>query len=274
MLKTAFSFLVATFLTSASTSWGADRFITLASTTSTEQSGLFSYLLPIFTQETGIEVRVVAVGTGQALAIAERGDADALLVHDHVGEEKFVTQGSGIDRRDIMYNDFIIAGPKSDPAKVTGSSDAIAALKRIRETAATFCSRGDDSGTHRLELRLWAESGSTSKPQGSWYRELGAGMGGTLNTAVGLDAYLLVDRASWASFKNKRDLTLLVEGDPKLFNPYSSILVNPAKHPSVKTDLARRWHEWISGKNGQTAIANFRIDGQQLFFPSSKSLKS
>jgi tungstate transport system substrate-binding protein len=244
-----------------------ERFITLASTTSTEQSGLFGHILPMFKAATGIEVRVVAVGTGQALAIGRRGDADALLVHDRIGEDKFVAEGWGIDRRDVMYNDFVIVGPKSDPAKIAGLKDAEAALKRIAAAKAPFASRGDDSGTNRMELRLWKVAGIDAKAGGSWYRELGSGMGPTLNTSAGMNAYTLTDRATWANFKNRQDLTILVEGDKKLFNPYGSILVNPAKHPQVKTKDATIWHEWLTSPAGQQAIASYRIGGQQLFFP-------
>ena len=246
-------------------------FIVLASTTSTQQSGLFDYLLPKFSQSTGIEIRVVAVGTGQALQLAERGDADALLVHDRTGEEKLVADGYGIDRRDVMYNDFVVIGPQSDPAKLRSTTDVVEGFRRIAQTPAPFTSRGDDSGTHRMERRLWKQSGIepySDKP--SWYRELGAGMGETLNTAAAMDAYLLSDRASWAAFKNRQALAILLERDARLINPYSSILVNPARFPSVKYSLAKTWHEWLTGPQGQAAIAAFGIDGQQVFFPSAK----
>jgi tungstate transport system substrate-binding protein len=263
-------FLLALLL-AAGPAFGAERFITLASTTSTEQSGLFAYLLPIFEKKTGIEVRVVAVGTGQALAIGTRGDADALLVHDRIGEDKFVASGDGIDRRDVMYNDFVIIGPKSDPAKIKGMKEASAALAKIAAAKAPFASRGDDSGTNRKELRLWkAADIDVKKAGGSWYRELGSGMGPTLNTAAGMNAYTLSDRATWGNFKNRQELAILVEGDPKLFNPYGSILVNPAKHPSVKAADAKRWHEWLTSSEGQSAIAGFKINGEQLFFPDYK----
>ena len=212
------------------------------STTSTEQSGLFDYILPIFTKESGITVRVVAVGTGQALAIGARGDADVLLVHDRIGEDKFVADGNGIDRRDVMFNDFVLVGPKADPAHVR-IREAKEALKRIASAHAMFASRGDDSGTNRLELRLWKAAEIDIKGNGaSWYRELGSGMGPTLNTSTGLNAYTLTDRATWANFSNRQSLEILVEGDPALFNPYGSILVNPQKFPNVKADDARRWH--------------------------------
>jgi tungstate transport system substrate-binding protein len=245
--------------------------ITVASTTSTEQSGLFPYLLPKFKEQTGIEVRVVAVGTGQALDIGHRGDAYTLLVHDKEGELRFVASGDGIDRRDVMYNDFVIVGPKSDPAGIFGTKDAAAAFRKIADAQAPFASRGDDSGTNREELRLWqAGSIDPRRDGGSWYRELGQGMGPTLNTAAAMSAYTLTDRATWAHFKNRQDLVVLVEGDPKLLNQYGSILVNPARFPHVKADLARRWHEWLTSKPGQEAIAGYQIDGQQVFFPDAK----
>jgi tungstate transport system substrate-binding protein len=248
-----------------------ERFITLASTTSTEQSGLFAHLLPRFSQETGINVHVVAVGTGQALKLGERGDADALLVHDRAGEEKFVAAGFGIDRRDIMHNDFVLVGPRDDPAGVAGGADIIAALRRIAAARALFASRGDDSGTHRTELRLWTAAGVDVRGQGGdWYRELGAGMGPALNTAAGLNAYILTDRGTWAGFGNRQSLAILVEGDRRLFNSYGSILVDPARHPGVKAADALIWHHWLSGPQGQAAIAAFKIDGEQLFFPDAK----
>jgi tungstate transport system substrate-binding protein len=245
-----------------------ERFITLASTTSTEQSGLFRHLIPIFRQDTGIHVRVVAVGTGQALAIGARGDADALLVHDRAGEDKFVADGHGIDRRDVMHNDFVIAGPASDPAGIKGVKDAREAFRRIAAAKAPFASRGDDSGTHRMELRLWKAAAVDPRSDPN-YRELGSGMGPTLNTAAGLDAYVLSDRATWASFQNRQNLVLLVAGDPALFNPYGSILVNPAKGPHIKAAEARIWHEWLTSGRGRAAIAGFKVQGEQLFFPSA-----
>lgn len=262
-------------LLAAGPALGADRFITVASTTSTEQSGLFAHLLPIFQKETGIEVRVVAVGTGQALAIGRRGDADALLVHDRVAEDKFVAEGHGIDRRDVMYNDFVLIGSKADPARIAGMKDAAAAFRRIADAKALFASRGDDSGTHRMELRLWKAAGVDVKTVGrGWYRELGQGMGPTLNTAAGMDAYTLSDRATWGNFKNRQELAILVEGDPELFNPYGSILVSPAKHPSVKAADARTWHEWLTSPAGQKAIASYRINGEPLFFPNYRPARS
>lgn len=242
----------------------------LASTTSTEQSGLLGALLPRFEQATGIASRVIAVGTGQALQLAERGDVDAILVHDRVGEDRLVAEGWGVDRRDVMSNDFVIVGPRADPAGVRGERDAPVALRRIAAASAPFASRGDDSGTHRRELRLWQEAGVDLAAAGSWYRELGQGMGPTLNTAAAMSAYALTDRATWAGFRNRRDLELLVEGDPRLLNRYGSILVSPARHPHVRAELARAWQDWLTGPAGQDAIAAFRIDGAQLFFPDAR----
>jgi len=243
-----------------------ERFITLSSTTSTQDSGLFDHILPRFKAEKGIDVHVVAVGTGQALAIGARGDADALLVHDRVGEDKFVADGYGIDRRDVMYNDFVIVGPKSDPAAIRGLKSAREAFARIAAARATFASRGDDSGTNRMELRLWKSANLAPDTSSAWYRDLGQGMGPTLNVTAGLNAYTLTDRATWANFRNRQDLEILVEGDPALFNPYGSILVNPAKFPHVKAADARIWHEWLTSKPGLDAITSYRIAGEQLFF--------
>jgi tungstate transport system substrate-binding protein len=250
----------------------AERFITLASTTSTQASGLFDYLLPKFTEKTGVEVRVVAVGTGQALKLGEKGDADALLVHDPAGEERFVKQGYGLDRRLVMYNDFVIVGPDTDPAHIKGGRDAVAAFKAIAQAKATFLSRGNDSGTHRQELRLWEATGIDIKSaSGTWYKELGAGMGAALNTAAGLDGYTLSDRATWLSFKNRARLMLLVGGDAKLYNQYSVILVNPDRHPSVKADDARGFMDWLTSPAGQQAIGSFTVEGQTLFHPNAPS---
>jgi tungstate transport system substrate-binding protein len=262
-------------LVCAGTARAQERFITLASTTSTEQSGLFDYILPIFQKQSGIIVRVVAVGTGQALAIGARGDADALLVHDRLGEDKFVADGNGIDRRDVMFNDFVLVGPQADPAHVRGLNDAKEALKRIASARAAFASRGDDSGTNRLELRLWKAAKVDVKTAGSgWYRELGSGMGPTLNTSAGLNAYTLTDRATWANFSNRQSLEILLEGDAALFNPYGSILVNPQKFPNVMADDARRWHEWLTSAAGRAAISSYKIKGEQLFFPSGDTPRS
>lgn len=240
------------------------RFITLCSTTSTEDSGLFGHLLPLFRAETGIEVRVVAVGTGQALAIGARGDADVLLVHDRPGEDRFVADGNGVDRRDVMFNDFVIVGPRADPAAVGGGRDAAAALRAIAGTGAAFASRGDDSGTNRMELRLWKAAGVAAGWGG--YREMGQGMGPTLNAAAAMDAYTLTDRATWANFKNRQGLVVLVEGDRGLFNPYGSILVNRARFPHVKSADARVWHGWLTSAPGRAAISSFRVEGEQVFF--------
>lgn len=249
---------------------GEERFITVASTTSTEQSGLFSHLLPRFTEASGITVRVVAVGTGQALKIGMQGDAEALLVHDRVGEERFMAEGYGRDRRDVMYNDFVIIGPAADPAKIAGLKDAAEAFRRIAAASATFASRGDDSGTHRSELRLWKAAGVDLKATGGrWYRELGSGMGPTLNTAAGLNAYVLSDRATWANFHNRQELTILAQGDPVLRNPYGSLLVAEGKLVPAKAADAVLWHQWLTGSAGQAAIASYQINGEQLFFPSA-----
>jgi len=244
-----------------------ERHITLASTTSTEASGLFDAIIPLFTDETGIDVRVVAVGTGQAFEIARRGDADSLLVHDTAGEERFVEEGYGTERADVMVNDFVLIGPGDDPAGISEAETVRDALSRIAETEAPFASRGDDSGTHRAEQRLWDSAGV--EPGGAWYRELGSGMGPTLNTAAGMDAYVMSDRATWVAFENPQDLALLFEGDDALFNPYGSILISEARHPHLKHDLAEQWHAWLLSDEGQQAIADFEVKGQQLFFPNA-----
>ena len=256
----------------AAPSLGAQpRFIVVASTTSTEQSGLFGHLLPAFTQKTGIEVRVVALGTGQALDTARRGDADVVFVHDRVAEDKFVADGWGVDRRDVMYNDFVIVGPKSDPAKIAGSKDVARALASIAAAQAPFVSRGDKSGTHAAELRYWKDAGiDPAVHKTTWYRETGSGMGPSLNTASSMNAYLLADRGTWLNFKNRGELAILVEGDQKLFNPYGVMLVNPAKHPHVKKADGEAFINWLTSPEGQAAIAGYRIGGEQLFFPSAK----
>jgi tungstate transport system substrate-binding protein len=249
----------------------AERFITVASTTSTETSGLFTHLLPIFSKDTGIEVRVVAVGTGQALKIAERGDADALLVHHTPSEDRFVADGFGVERFDVMCNDFVIVGPKADPAGIRGGRDAVAALEAVAAKGAAFASRGDDSGTHKLELALWKEAGVDVKPaSGGWYRETGSGMGAALNTASGLAAYALTDRGTWLGFANKGDLQVVVEGDRKLFNQYGVILVNPARHPHVKRADGQAFVDWLRSPKGQQAIAAFKVGGETLFHPNAK----
>ncbi len=252
------------------TALAAEKFIVVQSTTSTQNSGLLDVILPEFTEKTGIEVRVVAVGTGQAIKNAENGDGDVLLVHARPAEEKFIADGWGVERFDVMYNDFVVVGPPADPAGVAGSSDVVAALKKIAESKAPFASRGDDSGTHKAELALWKEAGiDVDAASGGWYRETGSGMGATLNTGVGMGAYILTDRATWISFGNKADYTIAIEGDKKLFNQYGVILVNPQKHPSVKVAEGQAFVDWITGKQGQAAIAAYKIDGQQLFFPNS-----
>jgi tungstate transport system substrate-binding protein len=243
-------------------------FIIVSSTTSTESSGLFAHIIPIFTQATGIKVRVVAVGTGQALAIARNGDADSLFVHDTAGEMRLVDEGFATERRDVMYNDFVIIGPMTDSAGIRLAANAAEAFARIAEQQAAFASRGDDSGTHRAELRIWQAAGV--EPQGSWYRELGSGMGATLNTAAAMDAYVLADRGTWISFANRQGLEILLDGDPALFNQYGSVKLSAERHPHIKHELAARWHEWLLSEAGQTAIATYRIDGEQLFFSNAQ----
>jgi tungstate transport system substrate-binding protein len=258
-------------LTSGPSAGAEQPFITLASTTSTEQSGLFAHLLPAFTAKTGIAVHVVAVGTGQALKIGERGDADVLLVHDKPSELKFVAAGWGVERHDVMYNDFVVVGPERDPAKVGGGTDAVAAFRKIAAAKAPFVSRGDDSGTDKEEKRLWQEAGIDIKEAGDgWYREAGQGMGPTLNLAAALDAYTLSDRGTWLSFENRRDLALLVAGDQRLFNQYGVMLVNPARHRTVKTALGKTFIQWLVSPAGQQTIAAYRIGGEQLFFPDAR----
>lgn len=250
---------------------GQPSFITVQSTTSTENSGLFAYLLPLFTAKTGIEVRVVAVGTGQAIKNARNGDADVLLVHAKADEEKFVSEGFGVKRHELMFNDFILAGPSSDPAGVAGGTDAVAAFKKIADAKATFVSRGDDSGTHKVELKLWAAAGiDTKAASGTWYREAGQGMGATLNMASSMSAYVLSDRATWSSFQNKGPLKMVLSGDPRLHNVYGVILVNPAKHPHVKANEGQAFIDWLISPDGQVAIAGFKINGEQQFFPSAE----
>jgi len=248
-----------------------DKFITVASTTSTEQSGLFKHLLPVFEKKTGIQVRVVALGTGQALDMARRGDADVVFVHDKEAEEKFLAEGFGVRRFEVMYNDFILVGPKGDPAKVAGGKDIFTAYKKIAEAKAPFTSRGDKSGTHAAELRLWKESGvDPQSGKGTWYRETGSGMGPTLNTASAMNAYAFTDRGTWLSFKNRGDLVILVEGDQRLFNQYGVMLVNPAKHTHVKKDLGQTFVDWVISAEGQKTIAGYKIGNDQLFFPNAK----
>jgi tungstate transport system substrate-binding protein len=248
----------------------AQRFITVASTSSTEQSGLFMHLLPIFEQKSGIEVRVVALGTGQALDLARRGDADVVFVHAKSAEEQFLREGHGVQRFPVMYNDFVIVGPKSDPARIAGGADAPAALLKIKNAGAPFVSRGDRSGTHIAEVNLWTVAGvDIAKEKGPWYRETGQGMGPALNMASSMSAYLLADRATWLAFGNRGDLTVLVEGDQRLLNQYGVMLVNPAKHPSVKRADGQAFVDWLVSAEGQAAIAGYKIQGQQLFFPNA-----
>ena len=247
-----------------------DRSITVASTTSTEQSGLFGHILPIFTRETGITVRVVALGTGQALDVGRRGDADVVFVHDRAAEQRFVADGFGGPRRHVMYNDFIIVGPAADPARIAGQRDTAEALRRIAAARAPFVSRGDRSGTHAAELRLWQIAGvDVAAGRPAWYREVGQGMGPALNTAAAQGAYVLADRGTWLSFRNRQDLRILVEGDARLFNQYGVMLVNPQRHPHVKVADGQRFIDWIVSPAGQEAIASYRIGGEQLFFPNA-----
>ncbi len=247
-----------------------DRSIVVASTTSTQDSGLFGYLLPIFKAKTGIEVKVIAQGTGQALDTARRGDADVVFVHAKPQEEKFLAEGYGVKRFDVMYNDFVLIGPKSDPAGVKGK-DIVTALKTIEAKAAPFVSRGDRSGTHAAELALWKQAGiDIASARGPWYREIGQGMGAALNTASAMNAYVLSDRGTWISFKNRGDLAIVVEGDKRLFNQYGVMLVNPEKHPSVKKELGQAFVDWVISPEGQAAIAGYKIGGQQLFFPDAE----
>ena len=247
-----------------------NNFIVVASTTSTQNSGLFDHILPKFTEETGIEVRVVAVGTGQAIRLAQNGDADVLLVHHRPSEEKFVAEGFGVERFDVMYNDFVVVGPKDDPAGIKGMTDVAKALAKVAGSEAVFVSRGDDSGTHKKELGLWRDAGvDAAAASGSWYRESGSGMGATLNTAAAMSGYALSDRGTWLSFKNPGNLEDLVEGDERLFNPYGVILVNEKKHPHVKTEQGQKFVDWLVSPTGQAAIAEFKVNGEQLFKPNA-----
>jgi tungstate transport system substrate-binding protein len=248
----------------------AQRFITVSSTTSTQDSGLFNHLLPIFKTKTGIEVRVVSQGTGQALDTGRRGDADVVLVHARTQELKFVEDGFSTERKAVMYNDFVLIGPKADPAGIKGSKDIAAALKAVADKQAPFVSRGDRSGTHSAELNLWKLAAiDITTVKGPWYREVGQGMGAALNISGAMNAYVLADRATWISFKNRADLEIVVEGDRRLFNQYGVMLVNPAKHAHIKASEGQSFIEWLVGPDGQSAIANFKIDGQQLFFPNA-----
>jgi tungstate transport system substrate-binding protein len=266
----AFTLAVSLIVASAFPSYAQDKSIVVASTTSTQDSGLFGHILPLFKAKTGIDVKVVAQGTGQALDTGKRGDADVVFVHAKAQEEKFIAEGYGVKRFDVMYNDFVLIGPKSDPVGLKGGKDVVAALKRIYEKGAPFVSRGDRSGTHTAELALWKLADldpAGAKP--SWYREIGQGMGAALNTAAAMGAYLLSDRGTWISFKNKDALEIVVEGDKRLYNQYGIILVNPEKHPTVKKELGQAFIDWVLSADGQDAIRNYRIEGQQLFFPNA-----
>ncbi|MDB5510522.1 MAG: tungsten transporter substrate-binding protein [Enterovirga sp.] len=256
-------------LTAASALAQSPRAITVASTTSTEQSGLFKHLLPRFTAKSGIEVKVVALGTGQALDVGRRGDADVVFVHDKAAEEKFVAEGFATIRHEVMYNDFILAGPNADPAGTRGA-DVLGALRKIAAAKAPFISRGDRSGTHAAELRYWSDAGvDLAAVRGDWYREIGQGMGPALNTASASNAYVMTDRGTWLSFKNRGELAILVEGDRRLFNQYGVMLVNPAKHPHVKAADGQAFVDWVVSPDGQRAVADYKIEGQQLFFPNA-----
>jgi len=247
-----------------------EKSIVVSSTTSTEQSGLFGYLLPIFEKKAGIQVKVVAVGTGQALDIGRRGDADVVFVHDKPAEEKFVEEGYSTQRNEVMYNDFVLIGPKVDPAKIGGGKDIQAGLQKIASTQTPFISRGDKSGTHAAELRYWKGAGVEVSPSSSWYKETGSGMGPALNTASAMNGYILSDRATWLTFKNRGDLVILVQGDPKLFNQYGVMLVNPVKYPQVKKAEGQAFIDWLISKDGQDTIAGYKVGGEQLFFPNAK----
>ncbi|MGE5146765.1 MAG: substrate-binding domain-containing protein [Candidatus Eiseniibacteriota bacterium] len=247
-----------------------DKFITVASTTSTQNSGLFEYLLPKFKAKTGIDVHVIAQGTGQALKTGERGDADVVFVHAPAAEKKWIAAGFGVKRFEVMYNDFVVVGPKADPAGIKGTKDAVAALKKIAAAKAPFASRGDDSGTNKKELELWKDAAiDVKKASGTWYRETGSGMGATLNTSAAMNAYALTDRGTWLSFKNRRDLIIVVEGDKKLFNQYGVALVNPAKHPNVKVKEGQAFIDWLISPEGQKIISEYKIGGEQLFYPNA-----
>ena len=270
-LVTAFSAIA--LVVTAGIASAQDRSITVASTTSTEQSGLFAHLLPAFTARTGVQVKVVALGTGQALDVGRRGDADVVFVHDPEAEERFVAEGFGAKRQEVMYNDFVIVGPKSDPANAAGK-DVLEGLRRISAAKAPFISRGDRSGTHAAELRYWKDAGlDLAAIRGDWYKEIGQGMGPALNTASAQNAYVLTDRGTWLSFKNRGDLAILVEGDRRLFNQYGVMPVSPAKHPHVKAADAQAFVDWVVSPEGQRTIAEYKIEGQQLFFPNAPAPK-
>ena len=273
MKKLLISFIASVALLSignSSMATAQEKSIVVSSTTSTEQSGLFAHILPIFEKKTSVQVKVVAVGTGQALDIGRRGDADVVFVHDKPAEEKFLDEGYATKRNEVMYNDFVLIGPKSDPAKISGGKDIQAALQKIASTQAPFISRGDKSGTHAAELRYWKSSGIEVAQTSGWYKETGSGMGPALNTASAMNGYILSDRATWLTFKNRGELVILVQGDPRLFNQYGVMLVNPAKYPQVKKLEGQAFIDWLISKDGQDTIASYKVGGEQLFFPNAK----
>jgi tungstate transport system substrate-binding protein len=252
------------------TAFAQDKSIVVSSTTSTTDSGLFTHILPLFKAKTGVDVKVVSQGTGQALDTGRRGDSDVVFVHAKAQEEKFVADGFGVKRMPVMYNDFVVVGPESDPAGIKGTKDITAALKAIKAKSAAFISRGDKSGTHSAELRLWNEAGiDIAKEKGDWYKEIGQGMGAALNTASASNGYVLSDRATWINFKNRGELDIAVQGDQRLFNQYGVILVNPEKHKHVKNELGQAFIDWIVSSDGQKAIAGYKINNEQLFFPNA-----
>ena len=270
---TGFTLLIATLSLFVCTipAAAAPKSIILATTTSTQDSGLLDVLVPLFEKESGLQVKTISVGSGQAMKMGEKGEADVLLVHSPDAEKKFVAEGFGVKREEVMYNDFVLVGPKDDPAKIGGSKDIAEALRKIESAKAPFVSRGDKSGTHAAELRLWKTAGiEIEQAKGPWYRETGSGMGPALNTAASMNGYIVTDRGTWLSFKNRQDLGVLVQGDPRLFNQYGVILVNPAKYPHVKKELGQQFTDWIVSPEGQQAIASYKIDGEQLFFANSK----
>jgi len=271
MLTRRLILAVAAFLTIGDPAIAQDKSIVVASTTSTQDSGVFGHILPLFEAKTGIQVKVIAQGTGQALDTARRGDADVVFVHAKAAEEKFLAEGFGVKRFPVMYNDFILVGPKSDQAGVAGTNDIVAALKALKAKQVPFVSRGDCSGTNQAELALWKVAGiDIANEKGPWYREIGQGMGATLNTAAAMGAYTISDRGTWISFKNKGDLVITVEGDKRLFNQYGVMLVNPQKHSNVKTELGQQFIDWLISTEGQRAIADYKINGQQLFYPNAR----
>jgi tungstate transport system substrate-binding protein len=268
--STIFTLAIAFALTGASIASAQEKSITVSSTTSTQDSGLFGHILPLFKAKTGIEVKVISQGTGQALDTGRRGDADVVFVHAKSAEEKFLAEGFGVKRFPVMYNDFVIIGPKSDPAGIKGMKDVAAALNTIKAKGASFISRGDKSGTHIAEINLWMAVGiDIEKDKGPWYKSIGQGMGAALNTAAASNAYVMSDRGTWISFKNKSDLVIAVEGDKRLFNQYGVMLVNPAKHPTVKKELGQQFIDWLVSPEGQKAIADYKINGEQLFYPNA-----